>query len=157
MLPTLLADGVKVIVCSRASPTKLREFAEAADALPIENLYCSRDGSVYSGLGFYDNFGAKGLGGLAAGRLALQRVEEMGEEGRAKMAETTKNYTEFNPVGLVSGKIFSLDDAKAATQLGGGFAVSGGKVVYAHRDLAVADHADLEAAAKALGVSLVAA
>ena len=40
--PTLLSS--QVIVCSRASPTKLREFAEAADALPIENLYCSRDG-----------------------------------------------------------------------------------------------------------------
>ena len=64
--------------------------------------------SVYSGLGFYDNFGAKGLGGLAAGRLSLQRVQEMGEEGRAKMAETTKNYTKFNPVGLVSGKVETL-------------------------------------------------
>jgi hypothetical protein len=44
----------------------------------------------------------------------LQRVEEMGEEGRAKMAETTKNYTKFNPVGLVSGKVGKPEEVPKA-------------------------------------------
>ena len=59
----------------------------------------------------------------------------------------------MSPVGLVSGRAFALEDAKAATQLGGAFALDGGEVVFAHRDRAVADHVDLSLAVAALGIA----
>mmetsp|Transcript_16043 Transcript_16043/g.40377 ORF Transcript_16043/g.40377 Transcript_16043/m.40377 type:complete len:120 (-) Transcript_16043:371-730(-) len=115
-------------------------------------VYCSSDLSAYKALGFYDKFGAA-LGARNAGLLPLQKIAGRGQKGLQEMATSVKNITKINPVGLVSGKAFAIEDAEAATQLGGALALDGGKVVFAHRDKAVADHVDLEKALEALGVS----
>jgi hypothetical protein len=59
-----------------------------------------------------------------------------------------------SPVGLVSGaKGFDVEDARAATQLGGAFATTAdGRVAYAWRDRAVADHAPFPELLAALGL-----
>mmetsp|Transcript_20479 Transcript_20479/g.39750 ORF Transcript_20479/g.39750 Transcript_20479/m.39750 type:complete len:153 (+) Transcript_20479:442-900(+) len=152
MLPQLQAAGVNVMVVTVASPTKAAEFVDAQAQLPLENVYCSADLDAYRALGFYDNFGAA-LGARNAAFLPLQKIRERGQDGLKDMADSNKNYAKVSPVGLVSGKPFAIEDAKAATQLGGAFALDGGKVVFAHRDRAVADHVDLAAAAAALGVA----
>ena len=43
--------------------------------------------------------------------------------------------------------------SQAATQLGGALALDGGKVVFAHRDKAVADHVDLQNVLQALAIT----
>mmetsp|Transcript_20996 Transcript_20996/g.52798 ORF Transcript_20996/g.52798 Transcript_20996/m.52798 type:complete len:120 (-) Transcript_20996:374-733(-) len=116
-------------------------------------VYCSSDLGAYKALGFYDNFGAA-LGARNAGLLPLQKIADRGQEGLKEMSKSVQNIRKINPVGLVSGKAFAIEDAKAATQLGGALALDGGKVVFAHRDKAVADHVDLERALQSLGVSV---
>jgi hypothetical protein len=150
-LPQLQAEGVTVAVVTVASPQKAAEFVEAQDELPMSVVYCSSDLSAYKALGFYDNFGAE-LGARNAGLLPLQKIMERGQEGLSEMNKSVKNITKINPIGLVSGKPFAIEDAKAATQLGGALALDNGKVVFAHRDKAVADHVDLEQALRSLGL-----
>jgi len=151
-LPQLQAAGVVVMVVTVASPTKALEFVEAQAELPLSAVYCSSSLEAYKALGFYDNFGAA-LGARNAGLVPLEKIRERGEQGLKDMAESVKNIVKVSPVGLVSGKTFSLDDARAATQLGGALALDGGKVMFAHRDRAVADHVDLSQALAALGVA----
>lgn len=153
MLPQLQAAGVSVMVVTVASPTKAAEFVAAQEELPMSAVFCSSNLDAYRALGFYDNFGAA-LGARNAGLLPLEKIRARGEQGLKSMQESVKNFGKVSPVGLVSGRPFALEDAKAATQLGGAIALDGGKVVYAHRDKAVADHVDLEQALAALGVSM---
>jgi len=56
----------------------------------------------------------------------------------------------------VGSRPFALEDAKTAAQFGGALALDVGKVVFPHRDHAVADHVDLGQAHGALGASAVA-
>lgn len=135
---------------SVASPTKAREFVEAQNELPMSMFYCSQDREAYQKLGFYDNFGSAG-GALQAALLPLQKIRDRGADQLKFMRDKTSNYAKLNPIGLVSGQAFSIEDAKAATQLGGGFAVKDGMIVYAHRDKAVADHLDMEQVLRLLG------
>jgi hypothetical protein len=44
------------------------------------------------------------------------------------MNQSVKNYGKVSPIGLVSGKAFAVEDAKAATQLGGAIVLDAGKV-----------------------------
>lgn len=113
-------------------------------------FYCSQDREAYQKLGFYDNFGSAG-GALQAALLPLQKIRDRGADQLKFMRDKTSNYAKLNPIGLVSGQAFSIEDAKAATQLGGGFAVKDGMIVYAHRDKAVADHLDMEQVLRLLG------
>jgi hypothetical protein len=151
MLPQLQAAGVTVVVVTVASPEKAAEFVAAQGELPLSNVFCSSDLQAYRALGFYENFGAS-LGARNAGLLPLQKIMERGSEGLKDMQDSVKNFGKVSPVGLVSGRPFAIEDAKAATQLGGALALDGGKVVFAHRDKAVADHVELDKAAAALGV-----
>ena len=152
MLPQLQAAGVSVMVVTVASPTKAAEFVNAQEELPMSAVYCSSSLDAYRALGFYDKFGAA-LGARNAGLLPLEKIRERGEQGLKIMSESVKNFGKVSPIGLVSGRPFALEDAKAATQLGGALALDGGRVVFAHRDRAVADHVDLGQALAALGVS----
>jgi len=140
------------MVCTVASPTKAADFVEAQAELPLSVVFCSSNLDAYRALGFYDNFGAA-LGARNAGLLPLEKIRARGEQGLKDMADSVKNIAKVSPIGLVSGKTFSLEDAKAATQLGGALVFDGGKVVFAHRDRAVADHVDLSQALAALGVA----
>lgn len=151
MLPQLQAAGVSVMVVTVASPTKAAEFVNAQEALPMSAVYCSASLDAYRALGFYDNFGVA-LGARNAGLLPLEKIMERGQQGLKSMSESVKNYGKVSPIGLVSGRAFALEDAKAATQLGGAIALDGGKVIYAHRDRSVADHVDLDQALAALCV-----
>lgn len=139
------------MVVTVASPKKALEFVEAQNELPLSTVFCSANLEAYKALGFYDNFGAV-LGARNAGLLPLQKIWERGTEGLEKMNQSVKNYGKVSPIGLVSGKAFAVEDAKAATQLGGALVLDAGKVVFAHRDRAVADHVDLAAALGALSV-----
>jgi hypothetical protein len=58
---------------------------------------------------------------MSAMMLPLQRIQQRGADQLTFMREKTKNYTKVSPVGLVSGKSFAIEDAVAATQLGGKF------------------------------------
>lgn len=137
---------------SVASPEKAKGFVDAQEELPDAVFYCSQDLAAYKQLAFYDKFGGEKDAWTAA-TLPLKLIVERGQEQLQFMAEKTKGITKTNPVGLVSGKTgFSIQDAEAATQLGGGFAVINGQVMFAHRDRAVADHIDLDKALEALGV-----
>ena len=147
----LQAAGVSVMVVTVASPQKAAEFVQAQEELPLSAVYCSSDLGAYKSLGFYDNFGAA-LGARNAGLLPLEKIRARGADGLKEMQDSVKNFGKVSPVGLVSGRPFALEDAKAATQLGGALALDGGKVVFAHRDRAVADHVDLAQALKALGL-----
>jgi len=140
------------MVVTVASPKKAAEFVEAQQELPLEAVFCSSDLAAYRALGFYDNFGAA-LGARNAALVPLEKIRNRGERGLKEMQDSVKNFGKVSPVGLVSGRPFALEDAKAATQLGGAFALDGGEVVFAHRDRAVADHVDLSLAAAALGVA----
>lgn len=152
MLPQLQAAGVRVMVVTVASPTKAAEFVDAQGELPLEAVYCSADLDAYRALGFYDNFGAA-LGARNAALVPLEKIRGRGEKGLKEMQDSVRNFGKVSPVGLVSGRPFAIEDAKAATQLGGAFALDGGKIVFAHRDRAVADHVDLAAACAALGIA----
>ena len=68
------------------------------------------------------------LGARNAGLLPLQKIWERGTEGLEKMNQSVKNYGKVSPIGLVSGKAFAVEDAKAATQLGGALVLDAGKV-----------------------------
>lgn len=152
MLPQLQAAGVKVMVVTVASPTKAAEFVEAQAELPMSAVFCSRDLGAYKSLGFYDNFGAA-LGARNAGLVPLEKIRARGEKGLKEMQDSVKNFGKVSPIGLVSGRPFAIEDAKAATQLGGALALDGGKVVFAHRDKAVADHVDLQNVLQALAIT----
>mmetsp|Transcript_3543 Transcript_3543/g.12455 ORF Transcript_3543/g.12455 Transcript_3543/m.12455 type:complete len:151 (+) Transcript_3543:447-899(+) len=144
-------NGVELVVVTVASPTKLQEFIAAAESLPAEYLYCDPSLSSYQALEFLSKFGFEN-GAFQTGTLILRRIAERGREGLKEMSTATKNYTKFSPVGLVSGKAFSTEDLDGVMQLGGAFALQNNKVVFAHRDLGVADHFDIDESLRSLGV-----
>jgi hypothetical protein len=125
----------------------------AAGALPAELFFCSPSRAAYRGLGLYDNFGAA-LGAGSAALTPLRALAARGPAGLRALSEASKGITGMNPVGLVSGSAgFDLEDARAATQLGGAFAATAdGRIVYAWRDRAVADHAPFPEILAALGL-----
>mmetsp|Transcript_14338 Transcript_14338/g.29709 ORF Transcript_14338/g.29709 Transcript_14338/m.29709 type:complete len:158 (-) Transcript_14338:296-769(-) len=140
------------MVVTVASPTKAAEFINAQDELPMSVFYCSQDLAAYRQLGFDAKFGADGSAWDAA-VLPLQRIVERGPERLQFMAEKMENYLKTSPIGLVSGQSTpTMEDVQGAAMLGGAFALVGGEVVFAHRDKAVADHFDLDAAMQALQI-----
>lgn len=87
-----------------------------------------------------------------AATLPLKRLRERGFRNLDFIRRKAQNLIFMNPIGLISGRPVSLEDARATTYLGGAFAVVKGKVVYAHRDQAIADHFDMEEMLRSLGV-----
>jgi len=156
---------VNVAVVAVASPTKAQAFLEAEGKLPPSVFYCSQDLAAYRTLGLRGKFGAEQEGGngpmLSALGQGLKRRFVDGEKFDIDM----KAFAKLKPFGIVSDTTprfvssivngpskESLDDFEAAQMLGGALAVSGGKVMFAHRDNAVSDHVSIKDALAALGV-----
>lgn len=137
--PSLEAAGCSLLTVGIGTPEKAREFAERV-GYPVEDLYTDETRAAYKALEmygdldgtegmFFDPKVVEGVRRLFFTRITGERIKERGQEGIRKAME---NYKPLMP-----------SEPRDTVQQGGTFVFRGTETLFAHKDEATADHADL--------------